>query len=152
MAFLILPSSDVVVFDDEDEEKILAFKWYKKPGHSGNVYAVCVRPYQLMHRLIVGLENHDGKIVDHINHNGLDNTRKNLRVVSNAVNMANRRGPSRNSTSGIRGVYWYKRDKKWCADIQVLGKTYHIGRFKTIEEAEAAAKRARFEWWGEVAV
>jgi len=60
----------------------------------------------LMHRLILSAPA--GKEVDHWNHDGLDNRRENLRVVTHAKNMENRRGANANSSTGIRGVYEHK--------------------------------------------
>lgn len=93
-----------------------------------------------LHRLITDCP--DNKDVDHFNHNTLDNIDSNLRIVSNAQNQQNQL-IQRNNTSGIRGVYWHKKHKKWVARIQVNHKNMCIGYFDTIEEAENAVKNAR---------
>src|SRR5690606_12535374 len=74
--------------------------------------------------------------VDHINNNGLDNRKDNLRFTTRSENLQNRVGAQRNNkTSGIRGVYWEPSRQKWLVQVTVNRKTVTIGRFKTIEEA-----------------
>ena len=51
--------------------------------------------------------------------------------------------PSKNNKSGVKGVYWHKRDKKWEAILYVHGKRTFVGQFETIKEAEEALKEAR---------
>ena len=65
-----------------------------------------------MHRLIMGLKPGDGKIIDHINHNGLNNRRKNLWICSHSQNCKNRYKPA-------TGIRWDKRLKKWVVCIYV---------------------------------
>lgn len=75
--------------------------------------------------------------IDHINHDTLDNRRSlNLRIVTNAQNGQNRKGSNKNSQSGIRGVSWKERDKKWAASVTVAGNSIHLGYFDNKEMAE----------------
>ena len=78
-----------------------------------------------------------GMVIDHINHNGLDNRRENLRICTNAENQRNR-GKQKNNTSGYKGVDWRKDHKKWRARINKDNKTIHIGYYNIIEEAARA--------------
>lgn len=82
-------------------------------------------------------------IVDHINHNTLDNTKKNLRIVTHAQNMQNLSGAQKNSKSGILGVSWDKCRNKWRVQMHVNGKKTHIGLFEDIKEAEKVAIESR---------
>ena len=91
-----------------------------------------------MHRLIMNVA--EGEIIDHINHDGLDNRKSNLRICTTAQNEWNARKSPRN-TSGIKGVNFDKRRKQWRARISCNGKRYELGFFDTKEEA----KQARFE-------
>ncbi len=88
-----------------------------------------------MHREIMNAP--DGMEVDHINGNGLDNRRENLRLCTRAQNRMNsvkRIGKS----STFKGVYWHKNCRKWRASLKLDGKEIHIGYFNTeLEAAEA---------------
>lgn len=95
-----------------------------------------------MHNLIMG-----EKGVDHINRNGLDNRRCNLRVVSQRTQMANQ--GSRGGSSRFKGVTWRKERKKWCAKIQVQGKWHHIGYFDDEIEAAKAYDQVALQWHGD---
>src|SRR3990167_8936868 len=81
--------------DDEDYERLNKFNWIlKKSGTEGLVYAQTT--FQLQ-RLILPCPK--GKVVDHINGNGLDNRRSNLRIASKSQSVQNRR-TSKNKISG----------------------------------------------------
>lgn len=84
-----------------------------------------------------------GLVVDHINHDTLDNRRSNLRIATYAENKQNLKGARFNSTSGIRGVVWNKEKHKWRARIKINGKEMHIGYFDDIYQAGRAAAAAR---------
>jgi hypothetical protein len=88
----------------------------------------------------------EGLVIDHINHDTLNNTRENLRAITNAQNQQNRKGAPISSGSGIRGVYWYKRDKKWKVKITLNNKGIDMGNFNDIKEAEKAAILARSKY------
>lgn len=88
----------------------------------------------------------DDKVVDHINHNTLDNTDGNIRVVTNTENQQNRKGASANSKSGILGVHWEKRDKKWISKMQLNGKSITVGYFDDVHQAEQAIVEARMKY------
>jgi len=74
--------------------------------------------------------------VDHIDRNRTNNKINNLREVSNSCNVRNSKQP-RNNTSGIKGVSWFKRAKKWIAYIEAGGSRKHLGRFTDLTEAIA---------------
>jgi hypothetical protein len=88
-----------------------------------------------MHRVI--LSEPEGLEVDHIDGDGLNNTRDNLRVATKAQNQHNRR-INRDNTSGLKGVSWCKHAGKCQARITINGKLKHLGYFNTKEEAHAA--------------
>lgn len=87
-----------------------------------------------------------GYEVDHGNHNTLDNTDNNLKVVSVSENQLNRKGASKRSSSGIRGVYWHKASKKWCAQIRINGKKIVVGNYNDIHEAAHAINEAKKQY------
>jgi hypothetical protein len=88
--------------------------------------------------------------VDHINGNGLDNRRSNLRLCTNAENQHNAR-LRRDNTSGHKGVNWNSRDAAWQAQVMVNGRRTSVGYFKNLDDAVAAIKAARAELHGEFA-
>ncbi len=81
--------------------------------------------------------------IEHINGNKLDNRIANLRLATRSQNMANK-GPNRNSRSGLKGVYYFKRTGKWVAGFRKDGLRIHVGYFDTAEEA-AEAHRVAYE-------
>ena len=88
-------------------------------------------------------------LVDHIDHNGLNNCRSNLRLSTMAQNVRNT--ISRGGSSKYKGVHWCKRSKKWTGQICFNGKGHHLGGFRDeIEAAKAYDKRAK-ELHGEFA-
>lgn len=98
-----------------------------------------------LHQVICGVR---GPLIDHVDRNGLNCRRKNLRLASPSQNMMNRGAPS-NNASGVKGVSWNKRDRRWDASIRVDGKLIHLGYFKTLDEAEAARIAGEAEHYGE---
>lgn len=81
--------------------------------------------------------------VDHINGNRLDNRFANLRLADFFHNQQNRRGPQRNSTTGLLGVT--KSGNQWGAQITSKGRRIHLGRFKTADEAYGVYLKAKRE-------
>ena len=86
--------------------------------------------------------------IDHINRIRTDNRIANLREVSHKQNQQNRSKSSHN-TSGHPGVHWNKRDSKWQAQIRHNRKHFHLGLFKSLEEAVAARKAAEKIYWAD---
>lgn len=74
--------------------------------------------------------------VDHIDKNKLNNTKANLRIATNSINQHNAKAKS-TSLSGVRGVSWEPSRNKWRSRVVLDGKYIHLGRFDTLEEAEA---------------
>jgi len=105
----------------------------------------------LMHRIIaerMGLDLSD-KVVDHMNGDGTDNRRCNLRTVTRLKNAHNLSGVRSNNTSGYMGVcYVPKYKKKWAASIYVNYVKTNIGRFDTAEEANEARLAVEAKLWG----
>ncbi len=99
-----------------------------------------------MHRQIMNAPK--GIEVDHINSNGLDNRRSNLRLANRSENMRNICATSRN-TSGFKGVTWHKAHSKWQAQITLNRKTYYLGLRETPAEAHALYCEASKKLHGE---
>lgn len=86
----------------------------------------------------------DGKEVDHINHNRLDNRISNLRLVTRQTNLRNQ-SQYKNNTSGATGVCYDKNSNKWRAHITIDGVTKSLGRYNDLESAISARKAAELE-------
>jgi hypothetical protein len=98
-----------------------------------------------LHRDLVGAA---GRLdVDHVNGNGLDNRRSNLRLATRSQNMMNRSSQA-NNRSGYKGVCWQREKRKWRAAIWLDGRKTYLGDFKDIEEARAAYESASLRLHG----
>lgn len=143
--------------DDEDFERFGHLKWSAHWRRSTkSFYAVRNTPIDKnggKHTIQLSraiMEVTDRKIrVDHKNHDTLDNQRGNLRICTVSQNGMNRRGPDRDSTSKIRGVYWHKLSGKWQASITVEGKQIYLGLFSNMKLAAAAYTSANKKHFGE---
>jgi len=140
----------VAIVDDDDFDLIKKYKWRALTG-KGLQYAV-TSTFPLksmsMHRLIINAP--DGKQVDHIDGNGLNNRKSNLRLCTHSQNQRNSKLSSMN-TSGYRGVYFDKYHRKWAAEISVNNKILKLGRFFSKVEAAKAYDKAAVEYGGEFA-
>lgn len=97
-----------------------------------------------LHRYITQCPS--GFVVDHINFDGLDNRRENLRIVTHAENLQNLVGAKSNSKSGSRNVFYDKYFDKWVAEVSVNGETVYKKRFVHQSDAEVAAAMARLKY------
>ena len=151
MKIIKITRQKIVLVDDEDYDHLNQFKWYLHKNRHVEYAARGNNVKIQMHRSIMGLVLGDGKIVDHINGDGLDNRRENLRIVSPSINKYNCRMKSTN-TSGFRGVAWHKRDQRWRANICVKGKQIHCGQFLDKILAAKAYDKAALKFYGNDAV
>jgi hypothetical protein len=92
----------------------------------------------------------DGFDVDHINGNRDDNSIVNLRLATRSQNIANSKR-SKLNTSGVKGVTWSKRERKWMAQIRVAGKRINLGYYSCIEDAGRAYRTAAMTHFGDFA-
>ena len=133
-------NNKVFYFDLEDYEKIKNHTWLI----DANGYVVSSTCKQhTMHRLIIQSD----LSIDHINHQRHDNRKSNLREVTVSQNAMN---SNRNNNSlNIKGVYWDQRNKKWCAKITKDGKTYSLGSYADVTQANQARLKAEDKLFGE---
>jgi hypothetical protein len=82
-------------------------------------------------------------LIDHINEVRHDNRLSNLRVADQSGNMHNIRAAQKNSSTGLRGVSWFSRDRRWVAQLAVNGKRLRLGYFLTADAARAAYVNAK---------
>lgn len=149
MKEIALTQGYVALVDDDMFDELNRMKWcITKKG--ANIYAVTGNdPATRMHRFIMNAPSN--VIVDHINGDGLDNRRCNLRLCTNAENGRNRRGVPSNNTSGYLGVTWDARKSKWRAQIFVNGNGKTIGHFDDARDAARARDKVARELFGEFA-
>lgn len=147
--------SFTIKYDAVDHHIVAQYTW-RAEIHEHTTYAACTtrRPdgrwtTLYMHRLLIGAPK--GKQVDHRNHDGLDNRRRNLRLATSSQNLANQlKNPGRSSR--FKGVTWHRRGGKWQAQIAVEGKRRYLGLHETEEAAARAYNKAAREAWGNFAL
>jgi len=148
-----------VLIDDKDYNKIKNYRWYiyKKPTETtfyvrSSIYHNKKRGVLLLHRII--LEAKKGQIIDHINRNGLDNRKSNLRFCTVSQNSINSKC-YKNSTTKIKGVSYFKCTQNgrtyhyWTARIYINKKAKSLGYFKDSLSAAKAYRDAAIKHYGE---
>lgn len=141
-----LTQGQYTIIDDDVYDYVKHFNWCAL-RRENTYYAVAKlrRGYNLaMHHLVIGVPLY-GYVVDHINRNGIDNRKENLRVVTNRQNSHN---TTTKKSSSFPGVSWVTRDKIWSAHASINGKVYALGNY--IKEIDAAvAYKLSIESMGE---
>ena len=146
-----LTQNKKTIVDMDIYHKLSKFKWYAVK--KSKTYYAYAHPNNnedpiAMHRLILGVPK--GKIVDHRDHNGLNNQISNLRICSHSENKANTKNYI-NNTSGYKGVIWDKDRNKWAARIKFMGKLINLGRFELKENAIMEYRKKAKELFGNFA-
>lgn len=136
----------------EDADRVGRHRWWAfSPNRTYYAGSKVGGKLTSMHRFILGEENIRGLDVDHIDRDGLNNVRSNLRAATRSQNMANM--PKVRGSSKYKGVSLCKATGKWAAHIRgENSRSVHLGRFKTEEEAYAAYCKAARELRGEFAL
>lgn len=153
MKEILLTHGISAIVDDEDWSSLVNHKWYARK-HRNTWYAARNEylghnrwRYVTMHRLIIAAA--PGQQVDHIDGNGLNNTRANLRFCDGTQNACNRkRGWGR---SHFKGVSWHSQSGKWRSEATLKGKHFFLGMFEDETEAARAYDRAAIRLFGEFA-
>ena len=146
MKAIQLTQGKVALVDNVDFGRLIQYKWCANFINS-KWYAVTEidgkKAY--MHRVITGAPK--GMDVDHWDHDGLNNTRKNLRVCTRSNNQGNR-GMQKNNKTGYKGVVWHKHRKKYQAQINLNHKIRYLGSFDSPIEAAIAYNEKAVELFG----
>ncbi len=142
------------IVDDEDYNELAQYKWQVMKHRSGPLarrseWDNGKMKMTLMARQIMNAPA--GMVVDHVDHDRLNNQRANLRVCTPAQNRHNSRKPKGSYSSRWKGVCWSKRKKKWEASIRVGPKLFWLGYFAEEDDAGRAYNRAARERFGEYA-
>lgn len=151
-----LSQGKVALVDDEDFDRVNQFKWcaiqHRKYPHLW--YSVrSVRQLNgkqktvLLHRFILPGFNQ----LDHVDRNGLNNQKGNLRPANHSQNAANRLKHDGAFTSGFKGVEWSKAKNRWIARIRFQGKNFYLGHYKIESDAAIAYDWAAKVCFGEFA-
>jgi hypothetical protein len=155
MREIVLNQGKVALVDHGDFEWLSQWKWYALKGANTwyahrHVIKKGKGTMVSMHRALLG--EPPNASVDHIDRNGLNNQRSNLRICSRAQNAYNAQKWSSN-TSGFKGVSWRRSKRKWRAQIQAYGKgNKHLGYFDSPVDAAHAYDRAAMQYHGQFAL
>lgn len=158
--------------DDEDFEYLNQWNWHASVRLHG-VYAIrsvwdtTIKGDKKKIRMQRAIMNPpEGMVVDHIDHNPLNNQKNNLRICTRKQNSQNRSPLKRETSSKYIGVKWAKRNHKhklrfgelktychgyWVARVKADKKEYHLGYFKDEKEAALAYNQKAKELFGEFA-
>lgn len=157
-----LTRGKVALVDDEDYEIVSQYKWSAVKGASSTWYARAYKPqtkkksYLMMHRLIMNIQD-NALHIDHINHDGLNNCKNNLRIATARQNQRNSRSRL-GSTSNYLGIYLqtvkYKNKtyNYWHSQIRGFNsEVIFLGTYKSEIEAARAYDEAAKKYHGEFA-
>ena len=149
-----LTNGMVAIVDDEDYNYLLDYNWRcLKNGRT--CYAIFGRringKYSLvwMHRMIMDAKDRKQE-VNHINHNGLDNRRQNLRITTHDKVVIQSQVLN-NKTTKHKGISYHKPSNKWRSRISINGKTIYLGYYINEIEAAKAYEKKAIEIFGEFA-
>jgi hypothetical protein len=143
-----LTKGKFALVDAEDYYQLVEFRWQVSDATGNTSYATGRRGGKTikMHRFIMDAPAH--LVVDHIDHNGLNNCKANLRLCTSAQNSRNC-APNKGASSKYKGVIWNKHNKKWRASIDFNKKRRHIGCFENEIDAARAYDEKAAELFGE---
>jgi hypothetical protein len=146
----------IAIVDDEDFERVSKYHWRIERGRTTD-YAITQLDNRVtlrMHQVVLGVQTKVGKeraeSIDHIDHDGLNNRKANLRI-STLGNSRNARLSKRNTT-GFKGVCFHRESQRFRARIRVNYKLINIGAFTDPKVAAAAYNREAEKHFGEYAV
>ena len=143
------------IVDDKDYQMLIAMGSWYVACVGNNVYAVKqssringLQRTLFMHKII--LNPPEGFFTDHINLNGLDNRKCNLRICTRTENLRNQR-KMKNASSKYKGVSWHKVNKKWQVQIGINEKLKPLGAFTDEILAAQAYDKAALKHFGDFA-
>lgn len=154
-----LSRGKVALVSPEDAPRVLAHKWSYHTGTKGKGYAcrnlrvvlangAIKQRTMLLHRFVIDAA--PDVEIDHVDGDGLNCQRHNLRVATRAQNVANT-GPRRNGRMAYKGVYFRSDRNRYRAEITIDGKRRDLGTYPTAAQAAVAYDAAAYAAWGEFA-
>ncbi len=155
-AFRLIPLTrgKFAIVDPDDYDRLNSHKWLYNPKTEFNGYAQRTKQVNgksktiAMHQAVCTAPA--GMVIDHINRNGLDNRKANLRPATAMQNSWNRR--SRRGKNRFKGVTWEKQMKKWRVIVTRDGKQIQLGFFDDEIEAAKAHDKAAKKYHGQFAM
>lgn len=149
MKEIFLTKGKIAIVDDGDYDNLVHHEWSAySNGYGWYARATINGKTVTMHRFV--LDYYGTLETDHINGNGLDNRRNNLRLATTAENQFNR-GPQKNNASGCKGIDWYPRHQAWRARIQAYKRPIFLGYYPSLNDAASAYREAAAKFHGEFA-
>ena len=153
MKKITLTKNQYAMVDDTEYRNLSKHKWQANKQKHGWYAQRSIRrngklTKEYMHRAIMKPEK--GQQIDHIDHNGLNNQKFNLRIVTHRENTLNRK-PYENTTSRCKGVFLNKQKNLWISQIKINGKIHVLGYFHAEKLAALAYDLAARRVFGEYA-
>lgn len=144
----------VALVDDEDFEWLSKYNWQYQPKKHGDrviaeIFGLGKRTKVYMHRLVTDCPT--DMLVDHANHNTLDNRKSNLRICTGTQNQGNKFVRSDSST-GYKGIMWDDFRKRWLVAVKHKDYGKISGRFKSLKDAVDFYNENALEMFGEFAL
>lgn len=155
MKEILLSQNQIAKVDDEDYELLKQYSWYAKKWPRGDYYVIArIKGEKIsMHRFLMG--NPKDKIVDHWDHDGLNNQRHNLRICTHGQNMQNSKKTNGMFSSNYKGVRIQTKVSGYSCFRSVIaganGEALSLGSFQSEIEAAKAYDKAAKEIFGEFA-
>lgn len=136
------------IIDAADFDRVARFNWCASvSGNRAYAYGWMNGRRVSLHRFLANAPQ--GMVVDHIDHNGLNDRRSNLRICTVRQNLYNSRPWGKSSR--FKGVCWNRHAKRWVACIWLHGRNQYLGQFTDEIEAARAYDRKAYELFGKYA-
>ncbi len=146
--YIPLTKGKYATIDAADYERAASFSWHVSiSGNRTYAYSNINGRNISLHRFLMNAPK--GLVVDHIDHDGLNDRRNNLRICTQRQNLYNSRPKGRSSR--FKGVCWDKAKQRWVVYIRHNGRNRFVGQFADEVEAARAYDRAAHELFGEYA-
>jgi len=144
---IILTKGCTALVDSEDYPRVLKYSWYAVVKRNTTYAASRINgKVKKLHQFLLGFPVSQ---IDHVNGDGLDNRKTNLRLCSQGQNICGVR--KKTNRSGFVGVSCVKSTGKFIAQISKEGKCWHLGTFKTAREAAVAYDQVAQQLYGSFA-
>lgn len=151
-----LTKGETAIVDADDYDRVSIYRWHVSRNsrihyarRSGVDPKTGKKTTQYLHRFI--LDYHGQSQIDHIDNDGLNCRKYNLRVATVSQNQMNRYSRNKNNTSGYKGISWHAGAGRWRARVHINGRRKHIGFFGSPEAAAKAYDTVIKEMHGDFA-